>query len=140
MLWIIGMLASSQRKNKWTLGNKMPLTEKDQLFITLLRLRRGFNLYTLAHFYSVSESYIRKMFTTWIMFLYHHFKDLREVIFPDRDAFQHLKPKVFKYFKNIRCSVDCTEFFLWSTPKLCSVREDIFCIQTSNHYAMFNCC
>ena len=90
----------------------MPLTEKDQLFITLLRLRRGFNLYTLAHFYSVSESYIRKMFTTWIMFLYHHFKDLREVIFPDRDAFQHLKPKVFKYFKNIRCSVDCTEFFL----------------------------
>ena len=30
--------ASSQRKNKCTLGNKMPLTEKDQLFITLLRL------------------------------------------------------------------------------------------------------
>ena len=89
----------------------MPLTEKDQLFITLLRLSRGFNLYTLAHFYSVSESYIRKFFTTWIMFLYHHFKDLKEVMFPDRDAFQHLKPKVFKYFKNIRCSVDYTEFF-----------------------------
>ena len=49
--------ASSQRKNKCTLGNKMPLTKKDQLFITLLRLRQGFNLYTLAHFYSVSESY-----------------------------------------------------------------------------------
>ena len=79
--------ASSQRKNKCTLGNKMPLTEKDQLFITLLRLRRGFNLYTLAHFYSVSESYITKIFTTWIMFLYHHFTDLKEVMSPDRDAF-----------------------------------------------------
>ena len=89
----------------------MPLTEKDQLFITLLRLSRGFNLYTSAHFYSVSESYIRKMFTTWIAFLYHHFKDLKEVMFPVRDAFQHLKPKVFKNFKNVRCSVDFTEFF-----------------------------
>ena len=45
------------------------------------------------------------------MFLYHHFKDLDEVMFPNRDAFQHLKPRVFKCFKNIRCSVDCTEFF-----------------------------
>ena len=44
------------------------------------------------------------------MFLSHHFKNLKEM-FPERDAFQHLKPKVFKYFKNIRCSVDCTEFF-----------------------------
>ena len=103
--------ASSQRKNKCTLGNKMPLTEKDQLFITLLRLSRGFNLYTSAHFYSVSESYIRKMFTTWIAFLYHHFKDLKEVMLPVRDVFQHVKPKVFKNFKNIRCSVDFTEFF-----------------------------
>ena len=89
----------------------MPLAEKDQLFITLLRLRRGFNFYALEHFYNVSEPYIKIVFTTWIMFLYHHFKDLKEVMFPDRDAFQHLKPKVFKYFKNIRCSVDCTEFF-----------------------------
>ena len=31
--------ASSQRKNKCPLGNKMPLAEKDQLIITLLRLR-----------------------------------------------------------------------------------------------------
>ena len=91
--------ASSQRENKCTLGNKMPPTEKDQLFIT--RLRQDFNLYTLARFYSVSESYIRKNFTAWIMFLYHHFKDLKELMFPDRDAFQHLKPKAFKYFKNI---------------------------------------
>ena len=89
----------------------MPLTEKDQLFITLLRLSRGFNLYTSAHFYSVSESYIRKMFTTWIAFLYYHFKDLKEVMLPVRDVFQHVKPKVFKNFKNIRCSVDFTEFF-----------------------------
>ena len=78
------------------------------IFDHLKNFWRGFNLYALAHFYSVSESYIRKIFTTWIMFLYHHFKDLKEVMFPDRDAFQYLKPKVFKYFRNIQCSVDCT--------------------------------
>ena len=32
-------------------------------------------------------------------------------MFPDRDAFQQIKPKVFKNVKNLRCSVDCTEFF-----------------------------
>ena len=45
------------------------------------------------------------------MFLYYHFKDLKKVLFPGRDAYQHLKPKVLKYFKNIPCSVDCTKFF-----------------------------
>ena len=116
---------NASRKNKCTLGNKMPLTEKDQLFITLLRLCQGFNLYTLAHFYSVSESYIRKSFTTWIMFLYHHFKDLKEVMFPGRDAFKHLKPKVFKYFKNIRCSVDCTKFFC-EVPQNYAQQGDVY--------------
>ena len=57
----------------------MPQAEKDQLFIALLRLHREFNFYALEHFYSVSEPYIRKVFTTWIMFLYHHFKDMKEV-------------------------------------------------------------
>ena len=108
----------------------MPLTEKDQLFITLLRLRRGFNLYTLAHFYSVSESYIRKNFTTW-MFLYHHFTDLKEVMFPDRDAFQHLKPKVFN-----RCSVDCTEFFC-EVPRNCAQQGNIY--SAYKHHTIMKC-
>ena len=45
------------------------------------------------------------------MFLYCHFKDFKDLMFPDRHAFQHLKPKVFKYFHSIRCTIDCTEFF-----------------------------
>ena len=75
-----------------------------------MQLRCGFNIYTLPHFYSVSEVYIRKIFTTW-MFLYHHFKDFKDLMFPDWHAFQHLKPKVFKYFHNIRYAIDCTKCF-----------------------------
>ena len=35
---------------------------REQLFITLLRLRRGFHLQTLAHFYDVCEGTIRRIF------------------------------------------------------------------------------
>ncbi|XP_066917504.1 uncharacterized protein [Clytia hemisphaerica] len=86
------------------------LTLPQQLFITLLRLRRGFNIMTIAHFYSVSESTIRTIFTTWIMFIFHHFKSIAHQFFPERQAFRKFLPKVFRPFKNIRASVDCTEF------------------------------
>ena len=87
------------------------LTIKEQLFVTLLRLRRGICLYSIAPLYSVSESYVRKIFTTWIMFMYQHFKDYRVLMFPERSLFKNVVPNVFRHFKNIRCSVDCTEFF-----------------------------
>ena len=87
------------------------LDVKEQLFVTLVRLRRGFNLLTLAYMYGVSESYIRNIFTTWIMFLFCHFKDHKNLMFPARQDFRKFVPKIFKRFRNIRCSVDCTEFF-----------------------------
>ena len=74
-----------------------------------MRLQRGFNIYTLSNFYSVSEFYIRKVFTTSIMFLCHHFIDFKDLMFPDRHAFQHLKSKLFKQFNNIRWAIDCTK-------------------------------
>ena len=72
---------------------------KEQLFITLLRLRRGFNVLTLAHLYDVSETTIRKIFSTWIMFLFYHFKDYEDQMFPPRDAFRDSAPSVFHKFK-----------------------------------------
>ena len=85
---------------------------REQLFLTLVRLRRGFTLLTMAYFFVVSEFTVRRIFTTWIMFLYYHFKDYHLLMFPDRNAFSRSTPSVFRYFKNIRCIVDCTEFFV----------------------------
>eukprot|EP00111_Clytia_hemisphaerica_P021369 TCONS_00062916-protein len=65
---------------------------------------------TIAHFYSVSESTIRTIFTTWIMFIFHHFKSIAHQFCPERQAFRKFLSKVFHPFKNIRASVDCTEF------------------------------
>ena len=88
-------------------------SSEEQLFIALLGLRRGFNLSTLAYFYNVSEATtIRRIFTTWVMFMFHHFKDHRHLIFPDRDVLKYFAPDVFRKFKNTRCSIDCTRVFL----------------------------
>lgn len=62
---------------------------------------------TIGHFYDVTEFTIRKIFTTWLMFLFCHFKDYEELMFPVRDIFKKDAPSVFRKFKNIRC----TEFF-----------------------------
>ena len=65
-------------------GKKLIHSISFQLFIILLRLRPGFNILTIAHWYGVSEYSIRTVFTTWIMFLFHHFKDQRHIMFPER--------------------------------------------------------
>ena len=82
--------------NSKTKNTKQKVEIKDQFFETLLRLRRGFNLMTLAQMYSISESYIRSIFTTWIMFLFHQFKDHKNLMFPARQGFRNHLPKVLK--------------------------------------------
>ena len=81
-----------------------------QLSITLLRLRRGVNILTIAHWYGVSDCSIRTVFTTLIMFLFNLFKDHRYIMFPEQQEFKDTLPKLFRTFKSIRASVDCTEF------------------------------
>ena len=44
--------------------------------------------------------------------MYCHFNDLRDEMFPERQHFKDGLPRVFKTFKNIRCTIDCTEFFV----------------------------
>ena len=44
------------------------------------------------------------------MFLFHHFKDHRYIMFPEQQEFKDTLPKLFCNFKNIHASVDCAEF------------------------------
>ena len=97
-------------KNQDFTGRNSTLSVAEQLFITLLRLRRGYNIFTLAHFYHVTKYTIRTIFTTWIMFLFKHFQTMKFMIFPERQAYRKTLRKVFRPFKNIRANIDCTEF------------------------------
>ena len=84
---------------------QFPLDE--QLMITLIRLRRGWNIFTLSHIYKCSTFIIRQIFVTWIQLLFHHFKAY--LTLPIRDELPK-RPPVFQPFPNIRASIDCTEF------------------------------
>ena len=106
----------SEKLNSKKSGPSRRFTAKEELFITLLRLRRGFSLQTIAYLYGVSSSLISEIFITWTQFMFLHFKCMKNAMFPTRDLLQSSLPKVFKSFKNVRCSVDCTEFFC-QTPR-----------------------
>jgi hypothetical protein len=85
---------------------------QEELFLTLVRLRRGYTCFALAHFFEMSESHVRSIFRTWLQFLYQTFNTLRDDMFPDRSHMKKFMPAAFKSFKNIRCVVDCTDCYV----------------------------
>ena len=99
------------KKEKSRKGNRK-LEPKDELFLTLVRLRRGYGIDTMAHFFGIAVSTVSVIFTTWIQFLFCHFQDFKKEMFPERHHFRDNLPSVFNTFKNIRCTIDCTEFFV----------------------------
>ena len=101
------------QKEKNCKGRRVPMqiSTKEQMFIKLLRLRRGFSIQTISYLYDISCTVVRRIFTTWIQFIFHFFKDYKFLMMPPRQELQPFLPKMFKQFRNVRCSVDCTEFF-----------------------------
>ena len=102
----------SQTRKK---GPEQKVSNREKLFICLVRLRRGFTLRTMATLFSsptrsIERTTICKIFTTFIQLMYKVFRDMEDVMFPPRSvALRHL-PRVFKTMRKIRCVVDCTEF------------------------------
>ena len=94
----------------YLLNRNKRLTPKEELFLTLMRLRRGFSLQTLSYLYDVPTPTLSKMFTTWIQFIYLEFNEIKSLMFPSANDLKSTLPPVFKGFNNIRCSIDCTEF------------------------------
>ena len=96
-------------------GPDSRFSAREKLFICLLRLRRGFTIKTMAILLSspqrgIEETYIRRIFITFIQLMYKVFRDMETVMFPTKGHLRKFLPKVFKTSKNVRCSVDCTEF------------------------------
>lgn len=102
-------------------GPEPKISNREKLFICLVRLKRGFTVRTLAVLLSsstksIQETIIRKIFTTFIQLMYKIFRDMEEVMFPPRAIMSRFLPKVFKTMKKVRCIVDCTEFAV-ETPR-----------------------
>uniref|UniRef100_A0A3Q2PLK0 THAP-type domain-containing protein n=1 Tax=Fundulus heteroclitus TaxID=8078 RepID=A0A3Q2PLK0_FUNHE len=114
----VGILKNDDKAMKFFTGltyfNFVALTTSsiDELLKCLVRLKRGYCFYTMSFMFKQSESCLRSIFTSCLQLLYCHFNELREVMFPDRSVLKRFMPKSFKSFKNVHCSVDCTEFFV----------------------------
>ena len=126
----------NERETSSEKASKRKFTPSEELFLTLLRLRRGFNLKTISYIYGCSIGLVSSIFSTWIMLLYSHFKDYQNLMFPTRRAMRLNLPKVFQKFKNIRASIDCTEFFC-EMPKNYARQGNMY--SAYKHHTTFKC-
>ena len=89
-------------------GRRRLLHPKEELFITLCRLRQGFGEEHLAHLYGVSQATISRIIITWVNFLYLKFKDVP--MWPSRELINKHMPEQFKEkYPSTRVIIDCTE-------------------------------
>lgn len=84
------------------------LDPKDQLFMTLMKLRQAKDDLELAMLFKISESTVSRIVIQWINFLYFYLKDLE--IWPSKDIIEDTMPADFKKkFPNTRVILDATE-------------------------------
>ncbi|XP_048751583.2 uncharacterized protein LOC125663333 [Ostrea edulis] len=101
---------TTESKTNIKVGPKRKLTTKEEFIITLVRLRRGFDVEVISDLFGVHPSQISRIFTTWINFLYAELKFL--ISWPSREQIASNIPKAFKHFPTTRSIIDCTEFFV----------------------------
>ena len=99
-------------------GRPRALHPKEELFITLCRLRQGFAEEHLAHLYGVSQSTISRIIITWVNLLYLKLKDVP--MWPSRETVDKHMPEQFKEkYPSTRVIIDCTEVRCQMPSSLC---------------------
>ena len=93
---------------KKRIGNRS-LSPDAELLMTLMKLRHNFPELDLALRFSVSQATVSRIFSTWVLCLYHTFKEIN--IWPSRALIDTYMPKEFKErFPSTRVIIDATEF------------------------------
>jgi len=89
-------------------GPKRGLTFKDEMALTLTKIRLGLLDRDLAHRFNISESQISKVFTTWVKLLSNVLGTL--VFNPSKEVVREHLPPCFQNSKNspVRHIIDCT--------------------------------
>ena len=82
----------------------------DELILTLVRTRKGFDVHFLADTFGISGGQLSRIYNTWITFLSCELSFL--VPWPSRAEIQKALPKRLENFKNIRVIIDCCEFYI----------------------------
>ena len=106
------------------------LDQKDELLMTLIKLRRNLAMEDLAYRFDTSGSQVTKIFHHWLEALYVSMGGL--IMWPETDYME--LPEVFQNerFRKVRCVIDCTEIFV-ERPSALKARA-----QTYSNYKRHN--
>jgi len=107
----------------FVITSSVSLPARDQLFVTLVKLRHNPSFTLLAHTARVSKSTVISMFWKWIDALYTNIGFL--VRWPDREGIFKTIPSVFKSkFPRLTSIIDCFEIFT-DAPKNLHARAQV---------------
>ena len=101
---------------------------KNKLFMTLVRVRRGFSLTDMRMLFGLNEGSISDIFNTWIRLMAIKFQSMEEAIFLSAKAQEDNKPDCYEPFPDLRCVFDTTDF---------KVQKPKYMEQQSNTYSTY---
>ena len=89
-------------------GRKRSLDAREEFFLVLCRLRRGFAEQHLAHLFHISQPTVSRIFLFWINYLYLKFGQVS--IWANKEVVRATMPDSFKdKYSSTRVIIDCTE-------------------------------
>ena len=90
-------------------GRPRKLNPFESYILTLVRLRRNFDLNHLCFLYGISEGTVSNTINTWINYRYLRLGSI--CIWPSREQIAKIMPSSMKEkYPNVRCIIDCVEF------------------------------
>ena len=105
-------------------GRKRLLSNFNEFFLVLVRLRLGLFEKDLTNRFNISTSTVCRICRTWIRFMYLRFKEIP--LWPSRDLVNLYMPKCFKeLYPSTRVIIDATEIFV-ETPALPEFQQMTF--------------
>lgn len=105
-------------------GPDRALSPMEELFITLVRLRKGFPERHIGNLYNISEGHVSKIVNTWILFLADRLSHLP--IWPSKEHVRKTMPVCFRaQYPTTRAIVDCTELFI-EQPSAAGCQRETF--------------
>ena len=93
-------------------GREPLLSPENQLFLTLTRIRHGYEETDLAHRYDISQPTVSDIFSRWIRHMSHMLTQID--IWPTKELVLKKMPSCFKEagYGETMCIVDCTEIHI----------------------------
>ena len=91
-------------------GPQRKLTVKEEVLLTLMKLKLGLPTELIADIFLISNGLVSQIFNTWIKFLAKQLKPM--IYWPDRDTIRSKLPHSLRAYPNLRCTIDCSEIFI----------------------------